>query len=65
MTCPHCSTKSLRVIAEKIAIVAGVKEFKGISYCCPNCNAPLGISMDQLSLNTDLETRLAKLLHRV
>jgi hypothetical protein len=64
MKCPYCTEKSSGVNAEAITISAGAKQYKGISYSCPRCHASLSVSMDQISLNSNLEKRIAKLLGR-
>jgi hypothetical protein len=65
MKCPHCANSTSHVTAERIDINSGAKQFKGISYNCPHCKASLSVSMDQLALNADLETRIKKMLGMV
>lgn len=65
--CPYCKQTLLRAKVDSIEITTALvngRKYKGVAYSCTSCNATLSISMDQISLNADLESRIKKLLHR-
>jgi uncharacterized protein YlaI len=55
--CPKCETVITDVIGEDITIS---KKLRGFTYQCPKCNTILGVQMNSLALNKDLETNIVK-----
>ena len=65
--CPHCEKTVATARVENIEINAGLatnKPTRASLTRAPHCRSILGVSMDQLSLNTDLENRIKKLLRK-
>ena len=65
--CPYCKETLLRANVDSIEITTsliGGTKYKGVAYSCLHCNATLSVSMDQISLNADLEERIRKLLRK-
>jgi hypothetical protein len=53
--CPKCGAVITDVIGEDITIS---KKLRGFSYQCSSCNTVLGVQMNTLALNKDLETKI-------
>lgn len=54
--CPHCDKILSGVEVEDVVLnVNFAPEWKGFSYCCPYCRKILGVQMNPLTLDSDLE----------
>ena len=52
--CPSCGQAVASVNVSEIAINAGGgKQFVGVAYLCPACQAILSVTIDQIALKVD------------
>jgi hypothetical protein len=52
--CPKCEKSISRVTVDHINIAEGIHVWNGVSYLCPSCSSILGISIDPISIKTDI-----------
>jgi hypothetical protein len=58
--CPHCENGMSWIKADAISIKSGRKSWKGIAYCCPNCDAALSVTIDQIALKSDTASEVLR-----
>jgi uncharacterized protein with PIN domain len=56
--CPKCEQTLTQLLVKDVALNAGLKSWNGVTYCCPDCYAVLGVELDPVALKTDIVKEL-------
>lgn len=60
--CPKCGSPVAAVNVDNVDIIGASCSGNGVAYLCPHCDAVLGFSIDQLTLNAVVVKKLLKAL---
>jgi hypothetical protein len=63
--CPHCDAPFRQVsMQQTVAQVAGGKAWHATSFCCPNCDAALSISIDHVAFGNEIAAKVIDEIRR-
>ncbi len=64
--CPFCNEAISHVENPEITVgIDGYFKWRGVAYCCPNCDAILGVVHDPILLAKDLTNDIVKAVKAV